>query len=262
MAIYRSVQMNFWTDTKIADNFTTDEKLLYLYLLTNPHTNLCGCYEISINQMSAEIGFKKETIKRMLERLQNEHQSVIYSEETKEVLLLNWHKYNWTSSEKFKKPLMKEISMIKEKSFRTYLEKISEGEDTVSIPYPYGSDTTVSVTDTVTVTDTVSDSVSDSKPIKHKYGEYKNVLLTDEELSKLKAEFPGDWEKRIEDLSFYIKSKGAHYSSHLATIRNWGRKDAQKKTEKPKQNAFTNFPQRNYDFDALERQLLAAQMQR
>ena len=162
--------MSFWTDTKIADNFTTDEKLLYLYLLTNPHTNLCGCYEISINQMSAEIGFKKETIKRMLERLQNEHQSVIYSEETKEVLLLNWHKYNWTSSEKFRKPLMKEISMVKEKTFRTYLQKISEGEDTVSIPYPYGSDTTVSVTDTVTVTDTVSDTVSDSKPIKHKYG--------------------------------------------------------------------------------------------
>ena len=35
------------------------------------------------------------------------------------------------------------------------------------------------------------------KPVKHKHGEYKNVLLTDEELEKLKDEFH-DWESRIE----------------------------------------------------------------
>ena len=33
------------------------------------------------------------------------------------------------------------------------------------------------------------------KNIKHKYGEYKNVLLTDEQLEKLKAEFPDYKEK-------------------------------------------------------------------
>ena len=254
MAIYRSVQMNFWTDTKIADTFSTDEKLLYLYLLTNPHTNLCGCYEISISQMSAEIGFKRETIIKLLKRLQDVHQSVIYSEDTKEVLLLNWHKYNWTSSEKFKKPLMKEISMIKDTSFRTYLENISKGEDTVSIPYRYGIDTTV----TVSVTDTVSESINNNKPVKHKHGEYKNVMLTDAELAKLKEEFPADWEKRIEDLSFYIKSTGKKYSDHLATIRNWGRKKGS--TEKKKAaNSFNNFPQREYDYADLERRLLGVQ---
>ena len=42
---------------------------------------------------------------------------------------------------------------------------------------------------------------------RHKYGEYKNVLLSDEELAKLKAEFP-DWEERIERLSEYIASTG------------------------------------------------------
>ena len=28
-----------------------------------------------------------------------------------------------------------------------------------------------------------------TKPVKHKYGEYNNVLLTDEELEKLKTEY-------------------------------------------------------------------------
>lgn len=64
------------------------------------------------------------------------------------------------------------------------------------------------------------------KPVKHKYGEYANVLLTDDEFEKLKEAFP-DWEERIERLSGYIASTGKAYKSHYATIRNWARKDAQ-----------------------------------
>ena len=64
------------------------------------------------------------------------------------------------------------------------------------------------------------------KPVKHKHGEYANVLLTDDELEKLKAEYP-DWQERIERLSSYIASTGKAYKNHLATIRNWARKDAQ-----------------------------------
>lgn len=62
------------------------------------------------------------------------------------------------------------------------------------------------------------------KPVKHKYGEYENVLLTDDELAKLKAEYP-DWQERIERLSSYVASTGKAYKSHYATIRNWARKD-------------------------------------
>lgn len=62
------------------------------------------------------------------------------------------------------------------------------------------------------------------KETRHKYGEYKNVLLSDDDLSKLKSEFP-DWEQRIERLSSYIASTGKSYKNHLATIRNWARKD-------------------------------------
>lgn len=66
------------------------------------------------------------------------------------------------------------------------------------------------------------------KPVKHKYGEYNNVLLTDEELQKLKTEY-SDWKDRIERLSSYVASTGKRYKSHYATIRNWARKDAEKK---------------------------------
>lgn len=66
------------------------------------------------------------------------------------------------------------------------------------------------------------------KPVKHKYGEYNNVLLTDDELEKLKIEFPTDWEERIDNLSRGIASKGYKYKSHYATIRVWARKDEER----------------------------------
>lgn len=68
------------------------------------------------------------------------------------------------------------------------------------------------------------DCKGEKKQTRHKYGEYNNVLLTDEELEKLKTEFP-DWKERIERLSSYIAQSGKSYKSHLATIRNWARKD-------------------------------------
>lgn len=76
------------------------------------------------------------------------------------------------------------------------------------------------------------------KQTKHRYGEYKNVLLTDTELEKLKAEYPSDYKDRIERLSCYIESTGKSYKNHLATIRNWDRmdKDRKKASEKPKRN--------------------------
>lgn len=66
---------------------------------------------------------------------------------------------------------------------------------------------------------------SKAKPIRHKYGQYKNVLLSDSQLEKLKNEFPNDWEERIERVSEYCASTGKTYKNYLGTIRNWARKD-------------------------------------
>lgn len=72
------------------------------------------------------------------------------------------------------------------------------------------------------------------KEPRHKYGEYQNVLLSDSDMEKLKAEFPTEWEERIEKLSYYMESKGVSYKNHLATIRNWARKDRQSPSQQPR----------------------------
>ena len=70
------------------------------------------------------------------------------------------------------------------------------------------------------------------KESRSKYGEYKNVLLSDTEMEKLKAEFPYDWQKRIETVSAYCESTGKKYKNYLATIRTWARRDAEKSVPK------------------------------
>lgn len=67
-------------------------------------------------------------------------------------------------------------------------------------------------------------SISKKSP-RHKHGEYQNVLLSDDDLEKLKTEFPADWAQRIQRLSEYMASSGKSYKNHLATIRNWARRD-------------------------------------
>lgn len=69
-------------------------------------------------------------------------------------------------------------------------------------------------------------------PTRHKYGLYSNVLLSDEDMQKLQAEFPTDWKQRIDRLSEYIASKGKSYSNHLATIRSWARRDKEQSAGK------------------------------
>lgn len=56
---------------------------------------------------------------------------------------------------------------------------------------------------------------------KKPYGERSNVWLTDEELEKLRHDYPAHFAEYIQRLSLHIDAKGAHYKSHYAVIRKW-----------------------------------------
>ena len=64
-----------------------------------------------------------------------------------------------------------------------------------------------------------------ASPPRHRYGQYKNVSLTDADLQTLQAEFPNDWQQRIERVSEYVASSGKTYKNYLAVIRAWAKKD-------------------------------------
>ena len=145
MATYRTVQTNFWTDINVVDNFTPEDRYFYLYLMTNPHTNLAGCYEISKKTIADETGYAKETVERLLDRMEKSHNVIRMSPTTKEILILRWFKYNWTQSPLFRKALAECVNHVKDSEFREYLNSLYNGIDTVSIPYTYRTDTSVTV---------------------------------------------------------------------------------------------------------------------
>jgi len=58
-----------------------------------------------------------------------------------------------------------------------------------------------------------------------KHGEFENVELSNEELTKLQARFE-DAQTRIEALSAYMAAKRTKYKSHYAVILMWARRDA------------------------------------
>ena len=63
---------------------------------------------------------------------------------------------------------------------------------------------------------------------KRKYGEFENVLLTEEEYHKLDK---SNLLSYIDTLSNYIASKGKKYKSHYSTILNWANKDNKEKNK-------------------------------
>ncbi len=78
------------------------------------------------------------------------------------------------------------------------------------------------------------------KQVRHKYGEYQNVLLSDTEYEKLINEFPNDYQERIERLSEYIASTGKKYKDFLATIRSWARRENKEMAKKRQaENTYT-----------------------
>lgn len=69
MASSRVINTNFWKDTYVID-LDPIEKLLFLYLLTNPNTNIAGIYEISLRQIAFDTGIDKDMVAKILARFQ------------------------------------------------------------------------------------------------------------------------------------------------------------------------------------------------
>ena len=66
MAVYRAIYLSFWTDEKVDEDFSPEDKYFMLYALSNPHTRLCGCYGITIKQISQEMGYSRAKIEEII----------------------------------------------------------------------------------------------------------------------------------------------------------------------------------------------------
>lgn len=147
-------------------------------------------------------------------------------------MLSNWSEYqNIEGMEK-----IREQNRIRQAKFKEKRKQLLSGNVTDNVTVTEGNATDIDIEKEI---DTDIDK-KNNKPIRHKYGEYKNVLLTDDDLEKLKAKFPTDWEERIENLSEGIELKGYKYKNHYLAICKWAKNDKPVK-EQPKQSDYDKF---------------------
>ena len=103
------------------------------------------------------------------------------------------------------------------------------------------------------------------KDLKHKYGKYNNVLLTDEEIKQLREKLPKDWEKWIEKFSEGLELKGYKYNNHYLAILQWEERSGQKNDDmrNSKFNNYTDTNKTNYtdnnktNYASIEKKILA-----
>lgn len=71
MSKQRMVRDSFWTDSYI-EKLSPDEKLVFIYLLTNPLCNIAGLYEIRSKRIGFETGYDVEVIENILSRFERD----------------------------------------------------------------------------------------------------------------------------------------------------------------------------------------------
>lgn len=90
MAKNRYFNTEFWDDPWI-QKVGPNEKYFYIYLLTNPLTNIAGIYEISVARISFDTGLEANDCVDLLARLE-ENKKVFYFK-SEWIIIINWPKH-------------------------------------------------------------------------------------------------------------------------------------------------------------------------
>ena len=130
MALFRHIRTEFWRDAKVLEEMTPEDKLFFLYMLTNGNTTQIGIYKIPKKQMAFELGYSVESINTLIDRFENHYKIIKYNPETRELAIKMWGKYNLV---KGGKPIIdcvkKEVKEVKDKSLLAYVAQYINKEE-------------------------------------------------------------------------------------------------------------------------------------
>lgn len=206
------------------DNFmslSSSAQALYLHLSMSADDD-GFCNQVSISMFKAHASI--QDLQALLEK------RYIYQFENGVIVIKHWRMANALRKDRYTPTsFQEEMSKlgIKDNGSYTWLP---DGCQMVANRLPQDSIDKVSIEeDSINNINIIPSSpTTDTKKTKHKYGEHKNVLLTDDEYIKLQEKFPDDYEMRIETLSEGIALKGYKYKSHYLAILKWARNDTNK----------------------------------
>lgn len=121
MAKRRYLNTAFWDDLYISE-LDPIEKLLYIYLLTNPCTNISGAYQIKINRAALDTGIDKDMVLKIFARFQND-EKIFYDNGW--MVIRNFVKHQNIGSALVKKGIENELKNVP-KYLHEYIYGLSE----------------------------------------------------------------------------------------------------------------------------------------
>lgn len=138
------------------------------------------------------------------------------------VVIKHWKIHNYIRNDRYKPTIcQEEMAMLEETASKEYvLDSGIPMVDQTETQYRLGKDRLGK--DRLDQDSLGKDSIGKTKEVKHKYGEYSHVLLTDTDRDKLFEQYGEEMAlKAITFLDEYIERKGYKANNHYLTIRKW-----------------------------------------
>lgn len=99
------INTDFWVDQYI-HSLKSEMRYFYLYLLTNPHTNITGIYQVPVDYMAVETGLTSEKIINSLKELEAAGKLIYY-----DGWIILFNKLKW-QGEKIKSAIKSDIEKL------------------------------------------------------------------------------------------------------------------------------------------------------
>lgn len=137
MSTQRYIDTSFWDDTWIQE-LDPSEKLLYIYLLTNPLTNIAGIMELTIKRICFDTGFNSDTVGHILKKFEDAKKVYQYQSY---IIIKNFPKHQHLENNRILQGVVSILSKLPA-DVLDYLEEIDYQLDIKktfenrSIPYP------------------------------------------------------------------------------------------------------------------------------
>ena len=222
--MYRTIAASFWTDPKV-QKLSAGTKLLFLYLITNPHTHVSGIYYLNMSYVTADLNISANTLSASLDTLSKTGICAVDTENSV-VWVKKMMRYQGHGDKANRSAAAHVMEDLHHSPLITdFLEACPAVKaivsDRVSIRYP----------------EKVGDATPDSrsliptpdpeqipKPTFRTFGEFGHVKLTEDQFQKLEMKLNGRFQYFVDRLDRWGETDPVPFrkkKSHYATILNW-----------------------------------------
>lgn len=109
--VNRVIPTALWSGPQIVKEETPENKLFMAYLMSGTFSNNIGIHYVNVRYAKDDLGYDEKVIRTLIRRFNQLH-SIIWSEETQEVAILDHLKYATLNSAKFKEYVVKDLRSV------------------------------------------------------------------------------------------------------------------------------------------------------